>query len=720
MASEDDVNTNNGDCCKSVTGTRNRSVAQEERINNAEAGVAVVDSSPDIGFQKDSKLKASLYPPVQEIDCKSAFVDVDIEKGVARGANVKTEARISSPSLLSTITSHPESNCKTNYAVASLYNRNRSENHDDSSSDSDSSSKQQNNILRTTPGAFAINNPLSSSSSGNRPLLEQRPSLRIFASSVRSAAPAATEQIHHSEEGILLENETSNSLEGSNQQQDLQDDLADPETTTESVVMAAAATPCLSAIRVGSEFEVYEGEIVGEEIDEKVDTSPLKRKRKYFVGSCFVIWIAIAVVLVVLFSAQKEHSDVTKSTSSGNAEHSHTQGTIDNNISGVIFSPSGVIISSNPDPESKRRRDYLLSLLGPMSDRSGKDTSMDRISALTWMVDDLAGVVVFDESSSSPHVSIPEWKIFQRYILALLYFATAGEGWDIQSNFLSTEHECSWSEATPLEWVSKDPILDSSNDVIGVSCNENGRVQGLKLRWNDLAGTLPHELSYFKDTLEELDLGGGSISGTIPSSFTELTKLKTLGLNDNCLSGTIPEGLSVELQLLERFNIINNGDLYGSLNNYCSKNEYANDGIFAIATECPLPSMVGDDDLEHLNDSYTGVECDCCICCDRNNYDCYNQHTAQSWKSVNLNAKMMFIEFSKQFDRKKECRTEANKEWISEKCSWYVNTTDNHAPDNNTDGAEIDAHKIYSSFECAVDGSQAGSRHSIGEFYWWY
>ena len=238
--------------------------------------------------------------------------------------------------------------------------------------------------------------------------------------------------------------------------------------------------------------------------------------------------------------------------------------------------------------------------------------------------------------------------------------------------------------------------------------------------WNDLSGTLPHELSYFKDTLEELDLGGGSVSGTIPSSFMELTKLKTLALNDNCISGTIPEGLSVELKDLEKLNLINNGDLYGSLNNYCSKNEYANDGIFAIATECPLPSMVGDDEYQNWSDDYAGVECDCCICCDRNDYDCYNQHTTQSWKSINLNAKMFLLAgFVKQFDRKKECRTDANKQWITDKCQWYVNTTDTHATDNSTDVAEIDADKNYSSFECSADGSQAGSHRTIGVFYWW-
>ena len=40
--------------------------------------------------------------------------------------------------------------------------------------------------------------------------------------------------------------------------------------------------------------------------------------------------------------------------------------------------------------------------------------------------------------------------------------------------------------------------------------------------WNNLSGTLPHELSYLNESLVELNLGGGSISGPIPSSFQKM------------------------------------------------------------------------------------------------------------------------------------------------------------------------------------------------------
>lgn len=484
MASEDDTNHNsdNGDCSKPIAETRNIRVAQEKRIDNIEASVEVVDSNAGIDLQKDSKLKASLYPGIDENDI--AEMDIDLEQGIAIAAVVgkyKTEARISSSSSSSSTASCYKTEC----ATAFQNNGNENENDAPSSSSLDSASKQRENMLRTTPGAFAINNPLSSSSFGNRPLLEQRPSLRNFTSRVINAAIDSGSESHEDNNVVLenLSNLSNDSIQGSDQPQD---DNDDPETRTASVV-AAAATPCLSAIRVGNEFEVYEGQIVGDETGEEKNTNPLKRNTKFFVGSCVMLWIGIAVALVILLTPRNQHLDVRKNNTFDGVEYS--KGETNESPSGTIQVPSGLMISSSPDPESKQLRDYLLSVLAPISgpagarvfDRSATDFSMDRISALEWTVDDLSGLV-FEEDSSSPRVSIPEWKILQRYVLALLYFTTDGRGWDIQAQFLSKEHECSWNEATPRTWISEDAVLKSTNEVIGVSCNEMGFVEGLKLR----------------------------------------------------------------------------------------------------------------------------------------------------------------------------------------------------------------------------------------------
>ncbi len=194
------------------------------------------------------------------------------------------------------------------------------------------------------------------------------------------------------------------------------------------------------------------------------------------------------------------------------------------------------------------------------------------------------------------------------------------------------------------------------------------------------------------------------ISGTIPSSFSKLTKLKTLALNDNCLSGAIPNGISADLPLLERFSVINNGDLSGSLNGFCNGNEYAKEEILAVASECQLPISIGDDDIELVgsSDFYDGLECDCCICCDRNNYDCYDSQSGDYWKSYNLNAKTM-DNHAKSFNRDSECRTSSNRKWVKEKCPSYVST-------NITEDGLF-------AFECA-ERSQEGAKPAYNDFFW--
>ena len=165
--------------------------------------------------------------------------------------------------------------------------------------------------------------------------------------------------------------------------------------------------------------------------------------------------------------------------------------------------------------------------------------------------------------------------------------------------------------------------------------------------------------------------------------MSKLTKLKTLALNDNCLSGAIPEGISTDLPLLERFSVINNGELYGFLNGFCNNKEYASERILAVAAECPLPLNIGGNNNTELESSYIydGLECDCCICCDRNNYDCYDSQSGDFWKSYNLNAKEPVYNHLKSFDRESECRTLANRRWIKENCPCRIRSSPNITED---------------------------------------
>ena len=109
-----------------------------------------------------------------------------------------------------------------------------------------------------------------------------------------------------------------------------------------------------------------------------------------------------------------------------------------------------------------------------------------------------------------------------RDVLLGLYEATGGPNWTEDGN-----------------WLSDDPLEDWH----GVETDEEGRVVGLRLRFNNMIGVIPPELSGLAK-LERLDLSVNyDLSGPIPPELGKLAKLKFLWLGTNDLSGPIPPEL---------------------------------------------------------------------------------------------------------------------------------------------------------------------------------
>ena len=109
-----------------------------------------------------------------------------------------------------------------------------------------------------------------------------------------------------------------------------------------------------------------------------------------------------------------------------------------------------------------------------------------------------------------------------RDALAALYDATGGADWTHNDNWLSDE---------PLdEWY-------------GVVVNGAGRVTGLHLRDNGLAGALPAALGDLAE-LRFLQLHDNSLKDSIPPELGNLGRLGALQLNDNELTGPLPEDLA--------------------------------------------------------------------------------------------------------------------------------------------------------------------------------
>ena len=106
-------------------------------------------------------------------------------------------------------------------------------------------------------------------------------------------------------------------------------------------------------------------------------------------------------------------------------------------------------------------------------------------------------------------------------VLMALYDSTNGEGWTTNTN---------WGSTVPIE------------DWHGVNTDGNGRVTYLALWNNNLRGTLPAELGNL-DQLTELPLQDNHLTGSIPD-LGRLTNLTLLRMWNNQLSGAIPASLS--------------------------------------------------------------------------------------------------------------------------------------------------------------------------------
>ncbi len=117
-----------------------------------------------------------------------------------------------------------------------------------------------------------------------------------------------------------------------------------------------------------------------------------------------------------------------------------------------------------------------------------------------------------------------------RAALEALYDATGGDGWTNRTN---------WKSASAL------------GDWHGVTTGAAGRVTGLDLHRNGLAGPLPPALGTLT-RLESLDLGRNGLSGPIPAALGSLVSLEELILSRNDFTGPVPPALGglVDLELI--------------------------------------------------------------------------------------------------------------------------------------------------------------------------
>ena len=162
-------------------------------------------------------------------------------------------------------------------------------------------------------------------------------------------------------------------------------------------------------------------------------------------------------------------------------------------------------------------------------------SSMTRAEAIRNIVEDLSDADLLDDASSPQNRAL-RWitdedeaalvetnppRIKQRYILAVLYFATNGDSWSNKFNWLSKDHECDWNG------VGYDKINDAEAEQ-GVFCSDDKVAVEIFIISNNMSGGLPEELGGLYQVYS-VSFWTNEIKGPIPESLGRLSLLNVLG-----------------------------------------------------------------------------------------------------------------------------------------------------------------------------------------------
>jgi hypothetical protein len=226
--------------------------------------------------------------------------------------------------------------------------------------------------------------------------------------------------------------------------------------------------------------------------------------------------------------------------------------------------------------ESLPREEAMLNALSNVTDRTVlEDAPTPQAMAANWLVSE-------DPANVDP---CSYETLHQRYALVILFFATGGSSWTVNSGWLSAYNECDWSNVecadvngtmlisklglaannligslqVELEVFASMEVFDvSENDISGSIPKTIGNLQGLNelhLQENALSGPIPSEIG----TLDLLSLlaGNNQLTGTVPDDLWRNSKLTSLYLNQNSISGTFSASVG-DLPLISQLDLHSN------------------------------------------------------------------------------------------------------------------------------------------------------------------
>mgnify|MGYP003865239053 CR=1 FL=1 len=171
----------------------------------------------------------------------------------------------------------------------------------------------------------------------------------------------------------------------------------------------------------------------------------------------------------------------------------------------------------------------------------------------------------------------PSWRRNQRFALATFYFATGGDAWTLNDNWLKYDSdECKdwffrpggpltqqpWTERRYLRKLQETTAEGNATS----ACDQNGRYQVISLSKNNMVGHIPPEIGLLLPQLQYLDLSAQEqLAGSIPSELGLLTHLKRLSLHRNFHTGTIPFELTLLTDHIEEIFLGYNPNIEGTI-----------------------------------------------------------------------------------------------------------------------------------------------------------
>ncbi|CAB9498764.1 Leucine Rich Repeat [Seminavis robusta] len=211
---------------------------------------------------------------------------------------------------------------------------------------------------------------------------------------------------------------------------------------------------------------------------------------------------------------------------------------------------------STPAPTSAKG--YLLSLFDDGTQQALEDPQSPQSRSYEWILEDLDNLPLYSDD-----------QIKQKFALASLYFATGGDNWRNNTNWLNhSVSECNWffnpefARKSAISQLLPGYLAGFLEPPPTSPCDNDGLLQHLWLDQNNLEGSIPEEL-YLLTKLETLSMGWNQLGGTISSHIGQLRALEGLTLSQLLLTGTLPTEVGMLSNL--RFFSLHANQLQGDL-----------------------------------------------------------------------------------------------------------------------------------------------------------